>query len=281
MFRIVLLIVALIALAAGACAQKPQATGPINWTQPEPAAAKGKIETLQIKDSQYGKARKIWIYLPAGYDAKAASGYPLIISFDGEDYINDIPAPVVLDNLIAAKKIEPAIQAFVDNSEDRLGDLANRQRFADFVAKDLVPWLRQNYRVTPEAKKVTLLGYSAGGLAAAYVAYRYPLLFGNVLSQSGAFWRGNEGGSTDFEWLTTQYKSSAKLPIRFYLVVGGAETIRNASGKSMVETSGHLRDVLNSKGYEVRYLEFPGGGHEPGSWKAELAKGLIYLLGRH
>jgi len=266
-----------------ACAQKPSSTvvpQATDWTQVNTAVAKGKIDALEVTDNQYGRKRKIWVYLPAGYNASSAGAYPLIISFDGQDYINDIPAPTILDNLIAAKKIAPTVQVFVDNSEDRLGDLANHQKFADFLTKDLVPWIRKNYHVTTKADETIVCGYSAGGLGASYVAYRYPSLFGKVLSQSGAYWRGNEG-SAGPEWLTSQYETSPKLPIKFYIVVGGAETMKNASGKSMIETNRHLRDVLLAKGYEVGYLEAPGGGHMPESWRTQLADGLIFLQSKH
>jgi enterochelin esterase family protein len=266
-----------------ACAQKPSAAGisqTTDWTQVNATVAKGKVDALEVPDNQYGRKRKVWVYLPAGYEASAARAYPLIISFDGQDYINDIPAPTILDNLIAAKKIEPTVQVFVDNSEDRLGDLANHQKFADFVAKDLMPWIRKNYHVTTRADETIVCGYSAGGLGASYVAYRYPSLFGKVLSQSGAYWRGNEGSSGP-EWLTSQYESSPKLGIKFYIVVGGAETMKNASGKSMLEINRHLRDVLVAKGYEVGYLEAPGGGHMPESWRTQLADGLMFLQSKH
>ncbi|HUR99026.1 MAG TPA: alpha/beta hydrolase-fold protein, partial [Pyrinomonadaceae bacterium] len=206
--------------------------------------------------------------------------YRLLISFDGEDYVKDIPAPTIIDNLIAAGKIYPTVQIMVDNSQDRLGDLANHQKFADFVAKDLLPWAQANYHVAKEAGKVTLLGYSAGGLAAAYVAFKYPNLFGNVFSQSGAFWRGDEGASQPGEWLTSQFKNSPKLKLRFYLVVGGGETSKNASGFSMVETSTHLRDALKSKGYDVAFLEAPGAVHNGESWRMQVADGLIHLVGK-
>jgi len=140
--------------------------------------------------------------------------------------------------------------------------------------------VQKNYRVTNEASKTTLCGYSASGLGAAYVAFKFPALFGNVLSQSGAFWRGNEGTSTPSEWLTTQFQNSPKLNLRFYLVVGSEESIKNAVGLTMLETSRHLRDVLKAKGYDVGYLEAPGGGHTPESWRAELADGVIYLIGK-
>jgi enterochelin esterase family protein len=258
----------------------PPGAAPIDWTKEQAGVPKGKVDAFVVDDRQYNRKRKIWVYTPPGYDAKSSEPYRLLISFDGEDYIKDIPAPTILDNLIAAGKIHPAIQVMIDNSEDRLGDLANHQKFADFVAKDLLSWAQTKYRVAHEAEKVTLLGYSAGGLAAAYVAFRYPNLFGNVLSQSGAFWRGNEGASAPSEWLTAQFKSSPKSNLRFYIVVGGGETIKNSSGFSMSETSGHLRDTLKSKGYDVAFLEVPGAVHNPESWRMQLADGLIHLIGK-
>src|SRR5215213_9072146 len=197
-----------------ACAQtaSKQPTETVtDWTIEKKDTPKGKTEAFTIDDKQYNRKRKIWVYTPPDYDAKATEPYRLIVSFDGEDYVREIPAPVILDNLLAAGKIYPTVQIFVDNSDDRLGDLANRQKFADFVAKDLLPWAQKNYRLTNEAAKTLLTGYSAGGLAAGFVAFKYPNLFGNVFAQSGAFWRGMEGAPTPSEWLTEQYKSAAKL----------------------------------------------------------------------
>lgn len=254
---------------------------PPDRTNRNGSIAKGTVRAFSVSDKQYGISRKVWVYTPAGYDDSKKSVNSLVISFDGEDYIKDIPAPVILDDLIASKKLDPVIQVFVDNSEDRLGDLANHRKFADFVALDLLPWIRSNFRVNSVAENTVLCGYSAGGLGAAYVAFRYPKLFGGVLSQSGAFWRGNEGSSSGFEWLTDQYQASPRLDIKFYLVVGGGETVANASGKSMVETNRHLRDVLKAKGNSVGYLEAPGGLHAPEYWKTQLADGLMFLLGKH
>lgn len=268
-------------LAGTACSQiSGTASVTEDWTKERAGIQHGKVEALTIDETRYNRKRKIWVYTPAGYDGKAAEPYRLVISFDGEDYIKDMPAPTILDNLIAAGKIYPAVQVMIDNSDDRLGDLANHQKFADFVALDLVPWVRRNYRVTNEAEKAVLLGYSAGGLAATFVAFRYPNLFGNVLSQSGAFWRGPEGSSSPYEWLTAQIKGSAKMNVRFYLEVGGAENIKNASGWTMVETNQHLRDTLRAKGNDVVYLEVPGAIHNPEHWRSQIAPGLINLIGK-
>ena len=273
----------LLILSQTTCAQltnKPSAQIQTDWTKEKAGVPKGKVEALTIDDKQYDRKRKIWVYLPPNYNAKSAEPNRLLISFDGEDYVKDIPAPTILDNLLAAGKIYPTVQIFVDNSEDRLGDLANRQKFADFVAKDLLPWAQKNYRVTNEAAKTTLAGYSAGGLGAAYVAFKYSNLFGNVLAQSGAFWRGSEGTSEPSQWLTAQFKNSPKLNLRFYLEVGGGENLKNAVGLTMIETSRNLRDVLKDKGYDVGYKEISNAIHNPEHWRAALADGLIFLAGK-
>src|SRR5262249_47970045 len=54
----------------------------------------------------------------------------------------------------------------------------------------------------------------------------------------GAFWRGNEGGTADLEWLTQQFKNSPKINFRFYLDVGAEETRKTAGGPIFIEASG-------------------------------------------
>jgi len=258
----------------------PSTQTAIDWSKERAAAPKGKVEAFEVQDNQYRRKRKVWVYTPPGYHAQAAEPCRLLLSFDGEDYLKEIPAPTILDNLLAAGKIHPTIQVMIDNSEDRLGDLANHQKFADFLVRDLLPWAQKKFRVAREANKTALCGYSAGGLAAAYVAFNYPNQFGNVLSQSGAFWRGNEGGTEQPEWLTAQYKSSPKLDVRFYLEVGAGETGRTAGGVVFIEANQRLRDVLRAKGYDVKYLEAPNAIHNAEHWRAQLADGIIYLMGK-
>lgn len=83
----------------------------------------------------------------------------------------------------------PTVAVFIENvPRRRLFDLVASDQFADFMAKELVPWIRSHYHVTKDPKQTVLSGYSAGGLAAPFVALRHPEVFGNVVSLSGAFW---------------------------------------------------------------------------------------------
>jgi enterochelin esterase family protein len=134
--------------------------------------------------------------------------------------------------------------------------------------------------VTADPGRTVITGSSAGGLASAYVALLHPDIFGNVLSQSGAFWRGNEGSTgAPYEWLTGRYAATPRRPIRFVLDVGELETHTTAgTGPSILDANRRLRDVLRAQGYDVRYTEVPGGVHAPGTWGPRLPGDLADLV---
>ena len=245
-------------------------------------APAGKVEQHTVFDSTYRRPRDVWVYMPPGYDARATTPYPLIIAFDGAEYRDTMPLPFVLDTLLAAKKAPAFVAVLIDNGESavRIADLGNAHRMADFLAKQLVPWVQKGWRVSTDPKRVIVTGSSAGGLAASYVAFVHPQLFGNVWSQSGAFWRGPEATNGEpYEWLAAQVKAAPKKPIRFVLDVGALEDhpTLGGAGPNFRDASRRFRDALVAKGYDVTYTEVPGGNHAPQWWKARLADGIVLL----
>ena len=276
---------------------------PQPWLVVKPGVAEGRVEKQTIKSAIQKIDRPVSVYTPANYKADGPPN-ALLILFDGEDLSDDGQYRVTtLNNLIAAFRIPPTVAVFVDNiPRRRLVDLVASDEFADFMAKELVPWIRSHYNVTKDPKQTVITGYSAGGLASAYVALRHPEVFGNVLSQSGAFWwsfehnggicgsrcpdsggRGGDGSrdaTTEGNIMVKQFLASPKLPLRFYLAVGTFEYDRNGGGGEILEGTRHLRDVLLAKGYQVHYQEFVSG-HDGLSWRGGLADGLINLLGVH
>jgi len=276
---------------------------PQPWLVAKPEVAEGRVEKQTIKSAIQKIDRPVSVYTPANYKADGPPN-ALLILFDGEDLSDDGQYRVTtLNNLIAASRIPPTVAVFVDNiPRRRLVDLVASDEFANFMAMELVPWIRSHYNVTKNPKQTVITGYSAGGLASAYVALRHPEVFGNVLSQSGAFWwsfehnggicgsrcpdsggRGGDGSrdpTTEGNIMVKQFLASPKLPLRFYLAVGTFEYDRNGGGGEILEGTRHLRDVLLAKGYPVHYQQFVGG-HDGLSWRGTLADGLIALLGVH
>jgi enterochelin esterase family protein len=261
--------------AASASAQSSRAL-------PHSSGAAGKIDARTVFDSSYRRSRRIWVYTPPGYDARRSTTYPLIVAFDGKEYQDTMPLPHILDTLLAAKKAPAFVAVLIDNAEGptRIADLGNDPRMPAFLARQLVPWIRQGWRVTTNPKRVIITGSSAGGLGAAYVAFVHPELFGNVWSQSGAFWRGAEGSnSAPFEWLTAQVKAAPPKPVRFVLDVGALEdhTTLGGSGPNFRDANRRFRDAVKEKGYDLTYTEVPGGNHAPQWWRARLADGIVLL----
>src|SRR5262249_5460236 len=153
-----------------------------------------RTQTLTLFDSAYQKERRIWIYTPPGYDARAAASYPLIVAFDGREYLDAIKLPRILDSLLAGKKAPAFVGVLIDDSEgaERIADLGNASKMTTFLAGQLLPYVRTHTRATSDPHRVVITGSSAGGLASAFAAFQRPDLFGNVLSQSAALWRGAE-----------------------------------------------------------------------------------------
>jgi enterochelin esterase-like enzyme len=268
-----------------------QSSAEIKGAVPQPWIVKsdvaaGTIEKQKIHSELLKNDHDLSIYLPAGYKASTAP-YHLVVIFDESAYLTKVPTPVILDNLIAAAKIPPVVAVLIANpSQDtRTQELSPNPVFADFLATELLAWMRAHYNVTNDPAKTVVAGSSLGGLAATYAAYKHPEAFANVLCQSGSFWWApdhsaaiSEGVTTETGWMAKQFIASPKLPLKFYLDAGAFEFDSNGTGGSILETSRTMRDVLLAKGYEVHYQQF-AGGHDYLSWRGTFADGLIDLIG--
>lgn len=241
-----------------------------------PRAAEPAVETFAIDDTTYGLQRPVWLYKSPGTTGSAKDTYNLFVFLQSE-YIHELAVPATLQKLVAAGEIPPTIAVVLDTSTERPTDIANRAKFDRFVKANLLPWLRAKLGLLPEPKNVVIAGFSVGGLTAAYIAYRHPDVFGNVLAQSGAFWRGNEGANDPPEWLTNELRHQPRLPLRFYLEVGSEETRRSPNGVIFVEANRHLRDTLAMKKYVFRYNEVPRNIHDPEHLRPTLPAGIVYL----
>jgi len=245
-----------------------------------PEVPAGKLEEKKVKSSILGNERRAWVYTPPGYST-SGSPYGLMIVFDGFAYTLLVPTPVILDNLLAKGLIAPLVAVVLDNPTptSRNTEMACNPKFSDFLAKEVVPWVRENYYVTKDRNQTAVAGSSFGGLAATFAAFSHPEVFGNVISQSGSFW-WKPKGDHEHEWLTRQFAASPVLPLRFYLDVGLLErgpTLDN--GPDQVVVNRHMRDVLQAKGYSIHYREF-NGGHEYFNWRGTFADALLALFGK-
>jgi len=256
---------------------------PQPWITPRPKVPSGTLTQHRLSSSILQNERNISVYTPPGYNRRSAA-YPVVVFFDGDIYLNFIPTPTILDNLIAEKLIPPTIAVFVEHPTRmaRTRELGCHPPFNEFLISELLPWMRQNYDVTQDPRRMVATGLSRGGLAAAFLALQHPETFGNVLSQSGSFWyepRWEHGqaqlwhadnDTAGYGWLLQRYVATPLQAIRFYLDVGRFE-------QESWQANRHMRDILMAKGYSVAYQEF-SGGHSSINWRGTISDGLIALL---
>ena len=256
---------------------------PEPWLQRREGVASGAISTGTIHSTLLGNDRTVKVYRPPGYKSDGKP-YAVIYMMDGDKYLDDISIGRVLDNLLSEHRIPPFVAVLINNAPGARGaELGGNPVFADFMATELVPWAHRSYNVTSDPRRVVIGGLSAGGIAAAYTAFRHPDVFGNVLSQSGSFWwhppqKGPNGHPSDPgpPWMASQFLESPRLPIRFSLSAGTDEIDPSGGGGVILIPNRELRDVLLAKGYQVFYREVDGE-HDTLNWRPIFPEALLLL----
>jgi enterochelin esterase family protein len=263
--------------------------------KPRSGVPKGELTEHTFTSELLNNRRKVWVYTPAS----GLRPLRLLIVLDGEAYTSDIPTPVILDNMLAAKSIPATLAVFVGNVEGDQPATRTRESscyppFTRFLAKELLPWIAARYPVPRKPQDVTIAGASRGGLAATCAALDHPERFGNVISQSGFFvWQdrnwfkyADPHGAPDaasreeLAWdrygtVMHRVATQPKVPVRFYLEVGRFE---NDFHPSPLTATRHFRDVLIAKGYDMCYQEFTGA-HSAVNWRGSLGNALRFALG--
>ncbi|MDE3057212.1 MAG: hypothetical protein KGJ59_04575 [Bacteroidota bacterium] len=233
-----------------------------------PAIPHGATTTFSFYSATLNNSRTITVYLPPGYD-NSAQKYPSLYVHDGPDYINLGSMKNVLDNLIAAKKIDPVICIFVPPIS--AGDRSNEYRlskvglFSTFIAKELVPHIDSLYRTDASAARRGTLGSSDGGHISLYLATHHPSVFGLCAGQS----------STIDSNVRLPIQNGPKLPVKLYLDCGTYDI--STPQFVFITLNRRYWSLLRSKGYDLTSAEFHEG-HSWGNWRAHLDDILTTLF---
>lgn len=263
----------------------PQAA-PFRWKRRQDAPH-GEITEHRFASQRLGNERTLWVYTPPSY-ADDNSSAALLVQTDGDECVTSMDLPHVLDNLHAEQAIRPTVAVFVDNV-DRGAELPCNPVFADMIADELIPWVRERYRIAPGPEHVVMAGQSYGGLAATWAGLTRPDAVGNVIGQSSSYWWSPAASHEDEhlpvgvvverEWLIHHVARMEHVPTRFHLAAGVLEAEGDRQEASLVQGNRFMRDVMLAKGMDVVYREYPGG-HDWFMWGEEMGPALIQLLGR-
>jgi enterochelin esterase family protein len=98
-----------------------------------------------------------------------------------------------------------------------------------------------------------------------YTALRYPSIFGNVLSQSGAYAFGKH--ETEIFELIKKFDLRS---MKIWMDIGMYDF------RYLLEANQNLYPLLVTRDYDVAYREYPAGHNYP-AWRDEVWRGLEYL----
>ena len=120
------------------------------WLERVPSVPSGELHEHSLHSEFMHQERGFTVYTPP-HDTAGDHACPLLVLFDGGYFKTSdmIPAPVILDNLISQKQVPPLVAVLVTQTE-RNPELGCSEAFADFTAAELVPWVRDHYRVTAD-----------------------------------------------------------------------------------------------------------------------------------
>jgi enterochelin esterase family protein len=130
--------------------------------------------------------RDVYLYKP-----HTNKPVPLLIVYDGFDYLHRAKLATIVDNLIAEKRIHPIALAFLQNGRSRRSvEYFCSDATIHWLDQEVLPLAREHLRLLDTEEHpgaYAVLGASAGGLMSMYTGFRMPEIFGKVICQSGLF----------------------------------------------------------------------------------------------
>ena len=231
---------------------------------------------------QLNRSRKIWIYLPPGYE-NSKKKYPVLYMQDGQNLFDDSTSfngewgiDECLDSLYLDGS-NAGIVVGIENSPERLTEYApfeteNIQKpegeaYADFLAHTLKPYIDKKYRTLPGKENTIIAGSSLGANISYYTMLRYPHVFGKGGIFSPALWI--------MPGLMKMTDSLAyKINGQFFIYAGGQES------ETMFINSLKLADMLGEQSVGLIYfVNDPAGKHHEQAWRKWFAEFYLWITG--
>jgi predicted alpha/beta superfamily hydrolase len=222
----------------------------------------GTIDSVQsdILDEN----RKIWIHVPGngGDDIFGAKKYPVLYLLDGPGHFYSVTGMIKQLSTTNGNTIVPEMIVVAIPNTNRTRDLTpshadvspfggdsawlkdsgGGEKFTDFIEKELIPYIDQNY---PTAPYRTYVGHSFGGLTVINTLITRPELFDNYVAIDPSLWWNDQGtlNNAKLKLAETDFKNKS-------LYVGVANTLPadmdiDLARKDTAKETFHFRSILD------------------------------------
>ncbi|GLB32640.1 hypothetical protein LAD12857_45630 [Lacrimispora amygdalina] len=220
----------------------------------------GQVSYITYQSTATNSQRRARIYLPPGYSTNNKYSVMYLLHGIGgneDEWYNSGAPNVILDNLIAAGKIQPFILVLPNGNATGTGVRDGWENFTKDLINSLVPYIESHYSVYTDAQHRAIAGLSQGGAQSLNIGLpnvdKFPYIGG--FSSSPITKQVNQlfpdGG--------TKVKANSKL---LFLSCGTAD--------GLISNNNRVRDYCKSN--NIRYTEWllPGNGHDWSVWKPSL-----------
>lgn len=277
---------------------------PQGFDQVREGIEKGAVETVSYESTTAGATRTMRVYTPPGYSKDKK--YPVLYLLHGAGQnertwteANNGRANVILDNLIADKKMEPMLVVFPNGSMGGGGPRGGRGAgdtnavpattntaavgrparrgspgggfgggFGEFTSDlitNIIPYVESHYSVRADAQDRALAGLSLGGMQTKAIAPNHSGTF----AYFGVFSGGNISPTADVTDMNT-FKANVKL---VFMSFGSKEPSapRGPSNLPSGPVGIHREaDAFNQAGVKAVCYLSAGSGHDFTSWRRSL-----------
>lgn len=233
---------------------------------------------------QFGRTRRIWLFLPPDYETSGLN-YPVLYMHDGQNLFDQATAfagewevDETLNAMFNAGKSLPIVVGVDNGGGNRISEYtpwANNQYgggdgdlYADFIVETLKPYIDENYRTLPGREHTGVMGSSLGGLISFYIAHKHQDVFSKAGIFSPSFWFSDSVYSFASE-------TGRQHPMKYYIMGGSNEST------GLVAQMQAMVDTLLAAGFEENELEMlvvPGGQHNEALWRSQFGTAYEWLF---
>ena len=236
--------------------------------------------------------RDITVYLPPAYGDDAKRRYPLLILQDGQNLFDPQTSFIrgrtwrvaeTADAVIGAGLVEPLVIAGVANGgERRLAEYTpsrdwkmgggDASKYSDMLMREVLPFLRSEYRLRDGAENTGIGGSSLGGLLSLWLGLRHAETFGKLAVLSPSVWWNHK---YIVSYVNDVAPELVKRP-RLWLDVGDAEGRRTLADVELLQA--RLKIHGWREGLDLHYERVAGGTHDEGAWAERVGPLLRFLF---
>lgn len=241
----------------------------------------GELRLVTIPSKALKSERQTYVYTPPGY-TNSTEPLPVIYLYHGfgdtvASWVSQGRAPQILDNLLAEKKTEPMIVVIPDTEADipeaipeNFPGADRRKNFYPLNAaavdrelmEDLIPYMKQHYRVRDDADGRAVVGLSQGGYQALVSGLTHLGTFGWVATFSGV--STTTVPNTAVDAALNDPEKINNILRNFTVTVGTKDEV---TGKDIAG----LKTILDEKKIVHDFVEYKDLGHEMDVWRPSLA----------